>query len=410
MKHYIIDTKILIEDFNAIENLSDNETNRVSIPATVLLELDGLKNDKKIGYIARKAINEIKTCYDKGKITILDQNSNWIDNYNKTSDGKVLCDILNSDLSSEYDNIFLTNDNIFNILAKQTINTKNIKVEQYNSKTEYISDPKRFTGLLNSPVDNKIGAANFFCFDKSKGVLNFHSMDGVRDTHINTNLHEVWKTKSKDKTQHMAFDLLLNDTIDICTIQGSAGFGKSHIALASALYLTLEKKKFEKIIFVKSNVQIGLDLGFLPGNLDEKLLPYNQYIIELLFKLHTLRNAKRVFEGDPKNKKLDDNVFKIMPLNYIRGMNIDNSFVIVDECQNLNRNEIRALLSRMGENVKCVLLGDISQVDAPNLNIDNNALTLVVRNFITKSNYAHIVMSGKFSRGPICDMVLRSEL
>lgn len=410
MKNYIPDSNIFLEDINALETLYDNGENNVSIPISTILELDGLKNDKKIGYIARKAISEIKKYYEEDKIQILDQQGNWFNEYSKLPDGKILNDILNSNLDCKKDHIFLTNDNVFSILSKHAIGKKNINVEEYKSKTEYVSDPKLFTGLLKSPEDNKIGASNFFCFDKSKGILNFHSIDGVRDTQINVKPHMVWKTKIRDKTQHMAFDLLLNDDLDLVTIQGSAGFGKSHIALAAGLHLTHEKKKFDKIIFVKSNVQIGLDVGFLPGSLEEKLFPYNQYIIELLYKLHTMRNAKRFFDGDPKNKKLDETMFQILPLNYIRGMNVDNAYVIVDECQNLSRHEIRAFLTRLGENVKCVMLGDVSQIDTPNLNIDNNALSLVVRNFVHKPNYAHMVMTGKFSRGPICDMVLKSEL
>lgn len=410
MKNYIIDSNVLIHDFNAIENLLDGGNNKVSIPINVILELDKLKNDKKIGFIIRKSIDEIKKHLENDNLSILDNDGKSLSEFYNTPDGKIFNDVINHNFDIKDDNIFLTNDKIFSILSKHTINKKHIYVDEYNSKTEYISDPKLFTGLLNSPEDNKVGASNFFCFDKTQGILNFHSIDGIRDTQLNTNPHMVWKTKIKDKTQHMAFDLLLNDNIDLLSMQGSAGFGKTHCALAAALYLTLEKKKYEKIIFVKSNVQIGLDIGFLPGNLEEKLEPYNQYIKELLYKLHTMRKANRIFEGDPKNKKLDENLFQILPLNYIRGCNIDNSYVIIDEAQNLSRHEIRALLTRLGENVKCILLGDISQIDVPNLNIDNNALSLVVRNFLNKSNYAHIVMTGKFSRGPICDMVLNSGL
>ena len=185
----------------------------------------------------------------------------------------------------------------------------------------------------------------------------------------------------------------------------------TYTTLAAALYLVLEKKQFKKIIFIKSNVQIGLELGFLPGNLEEKLEPYNEYIKELLFKLDQGRSThNNIFEGPPINKKLNDEKFKIIPLNFIRGTNIDDAFVIIDECQNLSKSELKTILTRMGENVKCILMGDTSQIDNPKLNEYNNGLSVVVRNLINKPNYAHMQMTGKHSRGPICDMVLNSEI
>ena len=407
-KKYIVDSNVFVNDPNAIENLTDNGTNKVTIPMHVLLELDGLKNDVKIGHLVRTAITNILKHYENGDIEFLEITP---DVYS-TADGKILKELV--DNKSARDSIFLSNDKIFSVLSKEPFKqTKTrITVEEYKNTKEYISDPKLFTGILKSsdPNENQVNAFNFFTFDKSKGVLNFHYGDEVKDTQLNTKPHVVWKVQPKHYTQHMAFELMLNPDIDLISIQGSAGYGKTYFALAAALYLVLEKKQFKKIVFVKSNVQIGLELGFLPGNLDEKLEPYNEYIKELLFKLDAGRTTHKIFDGPPINKKLNEEKFKIIPLNFIRGTNIDDAFVIIDECQNLSRSELKTILTRMGENVKCILMGDTSQIDNPKLNEYNNGLSVLVRNLINKPNYAHMQMTGKHSRGPICDMVLNSEI
>ena len=115
---------------------------------------------------------------------------------------------------------------------------------------------------------------------------------------------------------------------------------------------------------------------------------------------------------DPKDatSKFDSNKFEILPLAFIRGMTIEDSVVIIDEAQNLSRTEMRALLTRMGENVKCIVLGDTRQVDNPYLNESNNALNWIVRMMRGIPNYAHLVLKGHRSRGPICDAVLKSGL
>ncbi len=124
-----------------------------------------------------------------------------------------------------------------------------------------------------------------------------------------------------------------------------------------------------------------------------------------------LRPAERIFEkDDATHTRFNPSKFEILPLAFIRGMNIEDAIVIVDETQNLSRYEVRALLTRMGENVRCFCLGDTRQVDHPYLNESNNALNWVVRMMKGSMNYGHMVIKGAKSRGPICDMVLKSGL
>jgi PhoH-like ATPase len=152
-------------------------------------------------------------------------------------------------------------------------------------------------------------------------------------------------------------------------------------------------------------------MGYLPGDVNDKLEPYVRYLYGLVSKLHSSRTANKVFV-DPKEgtSRFDPSKFEILPLAFIRGMTIEDAVVIIDETQNLSRTEIRALLTRMGENVKCICLGDTRQVDNPYLNESNNALNWIVSMMRGLPNYAHLVLKGTRSRGPICDAVIKSGL
>ena len=223
--------------------------------------------------------------------------------------------------------------------------------------------------------------------------------------------HKVWKVTPRNVFQNLALELMTHPDIPVVSVQSDAGYGKSYLALASALYLALERKSYGKIYVIKPMIEIGQKLGYLPGRLEEKMEPYTRYVADLVAKLHRLRPANRLFtDATVSPPEFDARVFEILPLNYIRGMNIENGVVIIDEMQNMSRAECRALLSRMGEGVKCICLGDIRQVDNPYLSQDNNGLNWVVKKFKGSRIYAHIVLKGEKSRGPITDLVISTGL
>jgi PhoH-like ATPase len=204
---------------------------------------------------------------------------------------------------------------------------------------------------------------------------------------------------------------MTNEDIHIVSIQSDAGYGKSYLALAVALYLVLEKKVHDKIYVVKPMIEIGQKLGYLPGSIEEKMEPYTRYVSDLLVKLHKLRPANKIFlDNGTYPPQFNSKAFEILPLAYIRGMNIENAVVIIDEMQNMSRAECRTVLSRLGEGVKCFCLGDIHQVDNPYLNQENNGLNWIVRKFKGSNIYSHVVLKGDKSRGPITDLVINSGL
>jgi len=202
--------------------------------------------------------------------------------------------------------------------------------------------------------------------------------------------------------------LLDNNKINIVTIQGGPGYGKTYISIAAALKLVFQKKKHKRIIIIKPNIEIGQELGYLPGNIDEKMEPYFKPIVKLLNKLHKLRQANKLWHQDSNN--FNSKYIEMIPINFLRGVDIEDAVVIIDEVQNISRLELRTVLSRMGNNVKCICTGDIEQIDNKYLSKNNNGMNWMVKKFLDEPEYAHIVLKGKHSRGPIADLVIKKEL
>ncbi|MFW5838227.1 MAG: PhoH family protein [Desulfovibrionaceae bacterium] len=394
-KTYVLDTNVLIENPKCVASFRNGEQNRIVIPYTVLLELDKLKKDQRLGYVVNQAIS----------IILSDQYLDILPPYSvseaalkQNGDGLILEEIATSGLD---DPIFVTNDRILQLKAR----LHNIRCEGYRDANPFKSESERFTGFIE-PGEEPIH--NSFRWENGSPIF-----QGFNETRPVDYAHKVWGVKPRSVYQNLAMELMLNQDIDLVSIQSEAGFGKTYLALACALYLVLEAKNnpFSKIFVIKPVVEIGAKMGFLPGDIEEKMAPYIRYIRDLVVKLHESRRANRIFmDAEAQFVRFNPNKFEILPIAYVRGMNIENAIVIIDEMQNLSRTETRALLTRMCEGVKCFCLGDSRQVDNPYLNETNNGLNWVVKKFLGMRNYAHIVLKGERSRGPITDMVLRSGL
>jgi PhoH-like ATPase len=393
-KQYIIDTNVLLEDPDVLFKLRNGNENKVYIPYHVLLELDKFKKNSKLAHIVARVITYLIENPEQYQIL----NSTQVaPQYAKVVDHHILDEIQHSDLEQP---ILVTNDRIFQLQAR----LRGIKSEIYKESVPFKSEAEYFTGFVSgtdAPVPNA-----FRWNDQGKPVF-----CGVHGERVIDYQHRIWKVKPRNVFQNLALELMTNESIHIVSIQSDAGYGKSYLALAVALYLVLEKKRHEKIYVVKPMIEIGQKLGYLPGRVEEKMEPYTRYISDLMAKLHKLRPAGKLFlDNGNYPPQFNSKTFEILPLAYIRGMNIENAVVIIDEMQNMSRAECRALLSRLGEGVKCICLGDIHQVDNPYLNQENNGLNWIVKKFIGSHIYSHIVLKGEKSRGPITDLVINSGL
>ena len=393
-KAYVVDTNVLLDDPGALFKLRNGNENHVFIPYHVLLELNKFKKDPRLGHIVAKVIAHLSDHPDQ--FTILSAKE-VAPPFAQQVDNHILEEIQESGLDRP---ILVTNDKILQLQAS----LQGIHSENYKDSVPFKSEAEYVTGF----VDNREDAfANCFMWGEA-GKPIFFSNKGEK---LIDYQHKVWQVMPRSVYQNLALELMTDLSIPVVSVQSEAGYGKSFLALASALYLMLERKKFSKIYVVKPMVEIGQKLGYLPGSVEEKMGPYIRYVLDLLMKLHKMRSANRLFlNPDNHPPQLNPARFELLPLTYIRGMNIENAVVIVDEIQNMSRGECRALLSRMGEGVKCFCLGDTRQVDHPYLNAENNGLNWIVNKFKNNRAYAHLVLKGDKSRGPITDLVIQSGL
>lgn len=393
-KNYIVDTNVLLDDPGALFKLRNGNENRIFIPYHVLLELDKFKKDPRLGHIVAKVIEHLSDHPDQFTLLHTDQVS---PSFHQQVDNHILQEIQTSRLETP---ILVTNDKIMQLQAS----LRGIRSENFKDSAPFKSEAEHVTGFVSSSQE---AFANCFMWnDSGKPVFFGNSGEKTIDYQ-----HKIWNVTPRNVYQNLALELMIDPTINVVSVQSEAGYGKSFLALATALYLLLEKKSAEKIYVVKPMIEIGQKLGYLPGSVEEKMEPYNRYIVDLLLKLHKMRPANRIFiDPDQHPPQLNPTRFELLPLTYIRGMNIENAVVIVDEIQNMTRDECRTLLSRMGEGVKCFCLGDTRQVDHPYLNAENNGLNWLVNKFKGSRIYAHLVLKGERSRGPITDLVIKSGL
>lgn len=399
-KKYIIDTNVLLTDPYCILTLYNSHENEIYIPKHVILELDNLKLNPQKRHLVSNVIDVLMKHRDIVKFLDFPEDK-ICEKFKDIPDKKILEEIESNEILRK-EGIFITNDRL---LQLECFN-RNINCEEYKNTNPFQSESERYTGFIEKNSEFSEPIAN--CFEIINEDVYFYKTFPPK---LINYTHSVWKLVPRNLYQNCMIELILSDNIDICTVQSSAGLGKTTLALACAFHLVFEKKKFNKIYLTKPVVEIGQSLGYLPGDLNEKLAPYIEYLDDIISKLHELRPVNRIFKDSNANtKQYNSDVFKILPVNYVRGMNIENAVVIIDECQNLTRQEVRALLSRMGENVKCICLGDTSQVDHPYLNSENNGLNWIVKLFKNNKNYGHILLKGEKSRGPICDLVIKTKL
>ncbi|KAF0235032.1 MAG: PhoH-like [Desulfovibrionaceae bacterium] len=396
-KNYVLDTNVLIENPNSVLALRNGNENNIFIPYHVLMELETLKNTPKLRHIVSKVITSL--IENREHITFI-RNGGTDSPFTHIVDNYILGEIETAqDMQGVKDPILVTNDRLLQLQAS----LRNIKSEELRDSKPFESDSQLYTGFVEEAEN---APPNSFLWRDGKPVL--LGPEGEKPIGY---VNDVWNLKPRTVYQNLALELICAEHVDLVSIQSEAGYGKTYLALATALYMVLERKLYEKVFVVKPTIEIGAKLGFLPGDIAEKMEPYMKYIFDLLVKLHKQRPANKIFMNpNDENLRLNVKKFEILPLGYVRGMNIENAFVIIDEAQNLSRTEVRALLTRMGEGVKCVCLGDTSQVDNPYLNEANNGLNWIVRKFKGFQNYGHIVLKGDRSRGPITDMVLKSKL
>ena len=234
---------------------------------------------------------------------------------------------------------------------------------------------------IKDPLPNE----NFILRNGEKSIL--VTFDPFQEKAVQINTQTAYGIIPRNAEQSFALNVLMNDKIQLVTLTGKAGTGKTLLALASALE---KNKSFQQIFLARPIVPLSnRDLGFLPGDIDSKLTPYMQPLFDNLtvIKHQFKKNDKRI---DKIKELLDDQKLLITPLAYIRGRSLQKSFFIVDEAQNLTPHEVKTIITRAGEGTKIVFTGDINQIDHPYLDKKSNGVSYLISRMKKQKIYSHI--------------------
>lgn len=201
----------------------------------------------------------------------------------------------------------------------------------------------------------------------------------------------LWGIHSRNREQQFAIDILLNEDVQLVTLVGKAGTGKTLLAIAAGLFKSADEGRYSRLLVSRPVFPLGRDLGFLPGDIEEKLSPWMQPIFDnielLLGGVEERGKHKRGYK-----ELVDLGILEIEPLTYIRGRSIPKQYMIVDEAQNLTPHEIKTIITRAGEGTKIVLTGDPYQIDNPYIDSASNGLTYAVEKFKGEDIAGHVTL------------------
>ncbi|RLA23062.1 MAG: PhoH family protein, partial [Gammaproteobacteria bacterium] len=214
---------------------------------------------------------------------------------------------------------------------------------------------------------------------------------------FSSSLRDVWGINARNREQNFALNVLMDPEIDFVSILGTAGTGKTLLALAAGLAQTLDDKLYTEIVMTRETTPVGEDIGFLPGTEEEKMAPWMGALIDNLEFLTNPAEGNEWERG--ATNTLISNRIKIRSLNFMRGRTFLNRYLIIDESQNLTAKQMKTLITRAGPGTKIVCLGNIAQIDTPYLTGTTSGLTYVVDHFKNWAHSAHITLQrGERSR------------
>jgi len=209
----------------------------------------------------------------------------------------------------------------------------------------------------------------------------------------------VWGVMSRNREQNFALNLLLDPDIDFVTLAGTAGTGKTLMALAAGLTQVLDERRYTEIIMTRATVSVGEDIGFLPGTEEEKMGPWMGALDDNLEFLAKGEGGNAGEWGRAATNELIRSRIKIKSLNFMRGRTFMNKFVIIDEAQNLTPKQMKTLITRAGPGTKIVCMGNLAQIDTPYLTEGSSGLTYAVDRFKGWPHGGHITLArGERSR------------
>jgi PhoH-like ATPase len=429
-RYYILDTNVSLFDPQAIFKFSDHN---VVIPMSVIEEVDRFKRDlNENGRNARQFSRIIDDMRSKGSLAKgapMEKGGRLLVDFEadglallppelnpEKADNRILAVVMKYKREYGRKNVlFITKDTNLRVKADilgiwtEDYHPREVVLDEMYSgiaRYEVASDAiETFFAEKQMPIDDPELCPNEYIIlvnkeDPSHTALGRYDADGKSCIPLKkTNPEGVQGILPKNVEQQFAMDLLLDDDIPLVTLVGKAGTGKTLVALAAGLQKTLDEEMYHRMLVSRPIFPLGKDIGYLPGDIEEKLNPWMGPIFDNLeFILSGAgamgNNTERRRRGSSRRYQelINQGMVNIEPLTYIRGRSIPQQYMIVDEAQNLTPHEIKTIITRAGHNTKIVLTGDPYQIDNPYIDSMSNGLVYVVERFKGEGLHGHVTL------------------
>jgi PhoH-like ATPase len=417
-KNFVLDTNVLLHDPSALYAFEDND---VIVPIYVIEEIDKFKrNMDELGRSARgvsRALDELRAQGNLAEGVELPKGGKLYVAFSKRTlekavsttshevDSRIIAVALDvKDKNPDRPTILVSKDvnlriraDVLGLMAADYEHDRTSLDELYTGLVELTVSGADIDRLYKGGIDAPEGAtANQFVqlVDRDNpshtGVGRIEPT-GQRLEPLSRQRERVWGVSARNREQSFALNLLLDDRIKLVTIVGKAGTGKTLLAMACALRKAHEEKVYQRVLVSRPIFPLGRDIGYLPGDIEDKLKPWMQPIFDNLELLMGLTAEDRK-NGRSAEEMLHMDMLEIEPLTYIRGRSIPHQYMIVDEAQNLTVHEVKTIVSRAGDGTKIVLTGDPYQIDNPYMDASSNGLVHTVNRFRGRSIAGHITL------------------
>ena len=417
-KIFVIDTNVILHDATCIRNFEDND---IVIPISVLEELDQFKRgNEQLHYNARdflRNLDELSVNSEESELKKLDGkirvvvNHNWHPDVEATfnedcPDNRIInCAYKLHHENSGQDVILVSKDTNMRLKARSLgINAEDYSTDAVENVSQIYTGNRLVEDVSSEQIDliykshsvdiedldaviDPQANENFILRNGQKSIL--AAFDPFDEKIVQINNPIAYGIKPRNAEQSFALNMLMDNRIQLVTLSGKSGTGKTLLALAAALE---RRTDFRQIFLARPIVPLSnKDLGFLPGDIQSKLDPYMQPLFDNLAVIRHQFKHKDKRTGKI-NEMLEQDKLLITPLAYIRGRSLQKAFFIVDEAQNLTPHEVKTVITRAGEGTKVVFTGDIHQIDHPYLDKRSNGLTYLISRMKGQDVFAHITL------------------
>lgn len=424
-KIFVVDTNVILHDPTAILRFEENE---IVLPIAVIEELDRFKKHPEMtGRNAREVSRTLDRLRQQGHLTTGVELSNGgtlrvalsdrdtlkklpLELSGDVADNAILAVGMKCLQQCQCPVIVVSKDTNLRIKADalglnaEDYETDKVDVEElYTGTTEVLVSSEQITEFFKT---GSVTLEREFLPNQDITLV-----DNVNPSHTALGMAEgtssriiplvelpklgVSRIQPRNREQRFALNLLLQDSIKLVTLVGKAGTGKTLLAIAAGLQKVADEKLYTRLLISRPVVPMGKDIGYLPGDINEKLTPWMQPLydnFDLIFGTQDLHDKPGHWRRGHE-ELIEMGLLQIEPLTYIRGRTIPQQFLIIDEAQNLTPHEVKTIVTRAGEGTKVVLTGDPDQIDNPYIDAASNGLTYIVERFKHEPLAGHITLS-----------------